>query len=221
MFTKEEVPVASSMISFIEGATNFDSESIPKFMCLWVAFNNIYTTIGDREGLKPRPKKDKQGNIRVRTYGSVGVPDVEPTRERELLDLSFGKFDNMLKHRLIMHDCTKYFVYRTPRWHNTAIEYDKHGQRVNGVINVGYTTSAKDPVWSPIDESMYESYITDNDNIEHRNELARQILYLIYTIRCNIFHGGKRMDDAYDMEVVKKVIPLLKIIVDYFLPRTV
>jgi hypothetical protein len=36
-------------------------------------------------------------------------------------------------------------------------------------------------------------------------------------VRNNTFHGGKRADDANDHQVIKMALPLLKIIVEYFL----
>lgn len=47
--------------------------------------------------------------------------------------------------------------------------------------------------------------------------LARQILDVLYTIRNNAFHGGKRADDANDAEVLEKALPLLMMVVDSFL----
>ena len=46
--------------------------------------------------------------------------------------------------------------------------------------------------------------------------LAKQIVGMLYTIRNNLFHGGKRADDAQDQEILKNAIPLLAIVVRFF-----
>ncbi len=91
------------------------------------------------------------------------------------------------------------------------------GQRLNGVINVGYTVNTDYPVWSPIDTGQYEAYMQGYRVVEVSNALAMQILDLLYTVRNNAFHGGKRADDANDHEVVERALPLLVSIVEAFL----
>jgi len=51
----------------------------------------------------------------------------------------------------------------------------------------------------------------------YRDILAHQIVKLLYAIRCNLMHGGKRYDDANDIDVVKNAFPLLESIVISFL----
>lgn len=91
------------------------------------------------------------------------------------------------------------------------------GQRLNGVINVGHTVGASYPVWSPIDTGQYEWYMQGNRDVDIRDALAKQILDLLYTVRNNAFHGGKRADDASDHEVVERALPLLASVVEAFL----
>jgi len=121
-----------------------------------------------------------------------------------------------LKHALILHEGTKYFVGRIPFWQGIQIEYDAFGQRVNGVINVNYTSDSQYPVWSPIDFQYYEEYLKNPDNEENRNLLARQIVDLLNTIRKNIMHSSKKFDDANDIKVVKNALPMLELIVESF-----
>jgi hypothetical protein len=59
--------------------------------------------------------------------------------------------------------------------------------------------------------------LNDNQDSEERDHLAEQILWMLYTIRNNLFHGGKDAHDATDCEVVEKALPLLSPIVSYFL----
>jgi hypothetical protein len=109
-----------------------------------------------------------------------------------------------------------FFVHRTPYWSGLPVERDGSGQRLNGVLNVGYTTDSKHPVWSPIDAKLFEAYQKGIRDGSTREPLARQILDVLYTVRNNTFHGGKRADDANDREVLQQALPLLKMIVDSF-----
>jgi hypothetical protein len=122
-----------------------------------------------------------------------------------------------LKERIIKHENTTFFVYRVPRWHDEPVEYDSQGQKLNGVLKVARTVSKDYPVWSPIDTEVYERYI--NGKIvspDEVNFLVEQIVNVLYSVRNNLFHSAKRMDDSNDVEVVDKAIPLLLLIVSAF-----
>lgn len=97
------------------------------------------------------------------------------------------------------------------------IQRDSMGQELNGVMNVAYTISTEYPVWSPIDKEIYARFmrgepVSDIDI----NTLVGQIVRLLYTVRNNLFHGGKRFDDANDVEVIDRAVPLLELIVSAF-----
>ena len=97
------------------------------------------------------------------------------------------------------------------------IEYDAFGQRVNGVINVNYTSDSRYPVWSPIDIQYYESYTENPDQNEHRDFLAGQIVDLLHTVRKNLMHyGSRKLDDANELAVVEHALPMLELIVTSF-----
>ena len=96
------------------------------------------------------------------------------------------------------------------------IEHDDRGQRLNGVLNVGYTVDAQHPVWTPIDAAEFEACQSGAKTPKRRDELAKQVLDILYTVRNNIFHGGKRADDANDNEVLTRALPLLAMIVNSF-----
>lgn len=140
-----------------------------------------------------------------------------PIKEKDQINLVFGEFSDELKRRLVEHESTDFFAYRTPHWREREIELDALGQRLNGVINVGYTVATDYPVWSPIDTAQYESYMQGNQDPEVRDTLAKQILDLLYTVRNNALHGGKRADDANDHQVMEQALQLLKLEVEAFL----
>jgi hypothetical protein len=217
MFHKVQVPVAYAMVGLIKGMPEGRYQPLQAFMCYWMAFNNIYTTCADQVGRRRELSKHKDGTLKTRSSGSVAVPITKGPQEREELGIAFTFFDDELKHKLITHECTNFFVYRSPRLLGRIIEFDSHGQRVNGVVNVGHSVDARHPVWSPIDIPPYERYMGGEHNADIREVIARQIFDLLYTVRCNTFHGGKRPDDRNDREVLKRANPLLSLIVTYFL----
>ncbi len=188
-----------------------------QYFLFWTAFNNIYTTIAHREGCRTQIKENEDGSIVTIANGNVNIPDVVVVSEREQIRLAFQEFVDDLKHTLILQKGTEYFVRRIPYWQGIPIEYDAFGQRVNGVINVNYTSDSQYPIWSPIDLQHYEEYLKNPINEENRNFLARQIVDLLYTIRINLMHGGKnKFDDANDITVVVNALPMLELIVMTF-----
>lgn len=187
------------------------------YVYLWTAFNNIYTTIAFTEGQHVTLLRDRDGAIITRRNGSVDIPKVRTVSEKDQLLTAFAEFDDELRHRLVDHPSTGYFVERTPLWHGQSISHDARGQRLNGVINVNYTTDRENPIWSPVDIKAYERYLANQQDSAARDQVAWQIVELLYTIRCNLVHGGKRADDANDIEVVERALPLLQIILNAFI----
>jgi hypothetical protein len=211
-----EVPVAHSMVAMARHLARRQGHPLEAFTCYWAAFNNIYIVVAERRGLRPRFRRNGDGSIRTRTVGQVNVPEVTPAREREQIDMAVAEFTDDLKRRLVEHPSARFFAYRTPQWHGQPIERDAHGQRLNGVLNVGYTRDAKDPVWTPVDTQAFEEYHRAARDVTNRDVLARQIVDVLYTVRNNTFHGGKSPDDANDREVLEMALPLLVEIVESF-----
>lgn len=218
-FQRYELPIAYSMIESARRIRPRRDGSHPfqQYFLFWTAFNNIYTTIAYGKGLRIQLKENEDGSIVRIANGNVKIPEVIPVSEREQIHLALQEFDHDLKHTLILHQGTKYFAGRIPYWQGKPIEYDALGQKINGVINVNHTIDSQYPVWSPIDFQHYEEYLEDPDNEENRNFLARQILDLLYTIRRNLMHGGKKkFDDANDIKVVEHALSMLELIVTAF-----
>ncbi len=218
VFQRSELPIAYSMIAASgrvrprrDGGHHFE-----KYFYLWTAFNAIYTTIAFREGRTPQIKTQADGAIITVANGSVNIPEVNIVSEREQIFLALEEFNDKLQRNLIIHKSTKYFMNRTPSWQGIQIALDAFGQRVNGVVNVNYTSNPLYPVWSPIDFQIYERYLIAPDNVDDREFLAKQILDLLYTIRNNMQHGGKRFDDANDITVIENASPYLELIVASF-----
>lgn len=219
MLQSYEVPIAYSMVELVKQQNSKQlSDPFQEFMCYWIAFNNIYTTITEMKGRVGNIKTDANGSIQTRLNGSNQIPVIfNSPNEAEELDIIFNEFDHSLKNILILHPNTEFFVNRKPQWHGSEIESDSLGQQVNGVLNLRYTVNSSFPVWSPIDIPAYQRYRAGQPVDTDEDLLARQILILIYTIRNNTFHGGKRADDANDRKVIEKGTPLLIIILNHFM----
>ena len=218
-FQRYELPIAYSMITAAKRIRPRRDGHHPfeQYFLFWTAFNNIYTTIAHSEGCRTQIKRNEDGSIVTTPNGNVNIPEVVLVSEREQIRLAFQKIADDLKHTLILHKGTEYFVGRIPFWQGIQIEYDAFGQRVNGVINVNYTSDSQYPVWSPIDFRHYKEYLENPDNEENRNFLARQIVDLLYTIRINLMHSGRKFDDANDITVVENALPMLELIVTSFI----
>ena len=218
IFQRNEIPIAYSMIETARRIRprRDGGHSYEQYFLFWTAFKNIYTTIAHRKGYRIQIKENKDGSIATIANGNVNIPEVELVSEREQLRLAFQTFDDDLKNTLILHEGTKYFYGRSPFWQGKKIEYDAFGQKVNGVININYTSDSQYPVWSPIDFQVHEDYLENPLNEENRNFLARQIVDLLHTIRENFMHGSKKMDDGNDIKVVENALPMLELIVSFF-----
>ena len=218
IFQRHELPIAYSMIATAGRIKprRDGSHSFQQYFLYWTAFNNIYTTIAHRKGRRTLVKRNDDGSVVTIANGNVKIPEVEVVSEREQIQLAIQEFDEDLKRKLIDHAGTKYFLGRIPYWGGQKIEQDAFGQKLNGVINVDYTTDRQYPVWSPIDFQTYEEYLANPDDEGMRDLLLRQIVDLLYTVRCNLMHGSKKFDDANDISVIENALPMLELIVTSF-----
>jgi hypothetical protein len=212
-----EVPVAYSMVAMAaQTPPERRADAMQQFMCYWAAFNNIYVTISERAGRRAQLRRNPDGSIRTREIAQVKIPEVSTVSEREQIDSVFQQFPDDLKRALVEHTSAHFFVHRTPRWRGQPVVQDEGGQRLNGVLNVGYTIDARYPVWTPVDIIEFDAYQQGDRTAERRDALAKQILDVLYTVRNNTFHGGKRADDANDNQVLTEALPLLAMIVKSF-----
>lgn len=217
-FQSHELPFAYAMIA---SATRIrprrdGSHFFQKYFLYWSAFDNIYTTLADRKGVRSQVKENDDGVVVCVPNGNVKIPEVIIVNESEKLEIALAELNDNLVHRLLAHDSTKYFVNRIPFWQGAEIEFDALGQRVNGVINVNYTSDRRYPVWSPIDIQFYQDYLENPGDQDNRCFLVGQIVDLLYTIRQNLMQGSQKLDDANDINVIENALPLLEIIVKSF-----
>jgi hypothetical protein len=200
-----QIPVATSLLQLAR-TTN---EPFQEFICYWIAFNNIYAVVADNMGIKPRIITDN-GKPKFRDIHGIEMATVKAPQE-------LAQITDETRHRLIAHNATRFFVHRTPRWRGRKLKLDAKGQQLNGVLNVSRTVNADYPRWSPIEMALYEAYMAQSASPQARETLAKQIVDVLYAVRCNLVHGSKSAGDENDAEVVCQALPLLKIIGDSFL----
>ena len=142
---------------------------------------------------------------------------MEIVSDNKRVRIALNEFNDVVKHTLILHEGTEYFVGRIPAWQGALIEYDAFGQRVNGVIKIDHTSDSQYPVWSPIDIQHYEAYMKGLEDRDTGDFLAGQIVELLHTIRKNYLYSTMKFDDANDLKVVQNGLPMLEVIVTSFL----
>jgi hypothetical protein len=208
-------PVTADMLILAQSA----EWSTQEYICYWIAFNDIYTRVTlelmQRYALATLAR-DRDGHIKSRWEGTLKLTQYKNViTEREQIRKTIQHFDHSLRERLIRADETAWFVNRTPRWEGQEVEVDGWGQRLNGVINVGYTECRDFPIWQPIDKEHYRRFLAGDQT--HIEDLTEQLIWVLYTVRNNLFHAGKVASDANDNEVVSNALMLLKIIVYSFI----
>jgi hypothetical protein len=214
-FRAWEFPLAFSMVRLAEHGMRGELEPLEQFMCYWIGFNNICVTIANESG-GTAAALQSGARPQFEEVGGFTMPRVHAARARARLQAVFAMLTPQLKETLILHRCTRFFVNRQPRFQGQELTVDARGQRLNGVLNIGKTLAAGDPVWSPVDHAAYYAYVNGARSREGADRLALEILLLLHTAGTNLFHGGRRADDASDINIVEQALPLLKEVVGAF-----
>ena len=207
--------LASAMVRLVEQRRSGEMEPLEQYMCYWVGFSNICVTIANEQGCRPALVASG-GRLQLEQVGGFSMPGVRLPEEREQLEAVSKVLSSQLKEKLILHRCTRFFVNRLPRFEGDELTVDSRGQRLNGVLDVGRTVDAANPVWCPIDQALYYAYLGGDRTGERSDKLAKEILTVLFTIGKNRFQGGKRADDASTRNVVEHALPLLKEVVNSF-----
>jgi hypothetical protein len=220
-FPVYEIPIANSMIVLAELADN----SFQRYFCFWAAFNNIYTLVArilveqncvpnshDLVAILIRNGERVQFSKKPEDWGYI-FPRISLVSERKQIREVTRILDEEVKYSVISHKNTRFFVNRIPK--GAPGKFDSQGQIINGVLNITRTVEKNYPVWSPIDKQAFERYI--NGDHTEQDRLAEQIIFMLYTIRNNLIHGSKSMNEANDLEVVDMALPILEIVVMSFI----
>lgn len=184
-----------------------------KYFAYWAAFNNIYVVIGNRHGLAIRPALDHDQNPITEERWGYTFPKVFVPKEYDQISKTIEQLDASTKNFVICHKNVLFFVNRKPKGVHSI--QDARGQLINGVLNITRTINANSPVWSPINKSAFTNYLAGD--LAFQDQLTEQIIFMLYTIRNNLVHGSKNMNEANDIEVVEMALPLLEIVVKSFI----
>ncbi len=210
-----QFPLASAMVRLVEHYPPGAMEPLEQYMCYWVGLKNICVTIANQQGCRAA-LRTSDGELQLEQVGRFRMPKVRVPRERERFEAVYRAFPPELTEKLILHRCTRFFVNRLPRFLGNELTVDARGQGLNGVMDIGRTVEAANPVWCPVDQALYYSYLGGDRTRDGTETLGREILALLDTIGENRFHGGNRADDASIAHVVERGLPLLKEVVNWF-----
>jgi len=208
--------VASAMARHVEQERPGAMGAVEQYMCYWVGLQNICVTIANEQACRPE-LLTSEGQLELEQVDGFSMPKVRMPEEREQLDAAYKVFSPQLKEKLILHRCTRFFVNRLPRFHGDELTVDSRGQGLNGVLDIGRTVDATNPVWCPIDQALYYAYLGGERTSEGAEKLGKEILNVLFTIGRNRLHGEKRADDASTLDVVEHGLPLLKEVVNAFI----
>jgi hypothetical protein len=209
-FQHTEIPVARSMLRLACQSTNI----FARYICTWISFNNVYTTLWyrcrDNQGAFNNPNADYPCSEKPTLQLSPKRP-----REWELIDHAFAHFSTSLKETLVLHPSTDFFVNRTPRPPRGLFAHHPNQAQHNGVLKVGDSTPSA-PEYQEIDVAAFNQFQANTADSAALDVVADQVLDVLYAVRNNTFHGGKQADDAQDVEVVERALPLVQLIVRDF-----
>jgi hypothetical protein len=220
IFDRDDLPIADKMLHLVD--IGHAMHPFQKYMCFWIAFNNIYTTNTYTLDKNDKLKRDASGDVQYRTdeFSGFRMPVISSIlHEKEQIVITTKEIDPNFQRELISHSSLTYFVSRHPLFNGFEIKKDLLGQEVNGVINIKKTVDADHPFWSPIDKGLFEKSKANLILDEEIERLSIQVSLMLYTIRNNLFHGGKEPTDWNEREVVENALPLLSRLVKYFIKR--
>ena len=223
MKPQTETGIAQAMAKLGRQAAQRPGPRASAYLCYWAAFTNIYAALATQQGARPHFGLRKNGTLRTRRVGTLKMAEIDPPAESELLDKACAGLDAALKHKLITHASTRFFVQRTPVWRGKSIAVDGARQHLNGVLDMRCTFDARYPLWRPIDVALYARYIRAGDagstDEEAQNVLARQILDVLQTVAHNLLYSGTPARDENAPDVIEHALALLSDLVEGWLAQ--
>lgn len=218
-----ETGIAQAMAALGRQAVQHPAQRASAYLCYWTAFTNIYAGIAAQQGVRPHFGLRKNGTLRTRRVGTLKMAEIDPPSEDELLDKACAGLDAALKHKLITHASTRFFVQRTPVWRGKRIGVDGARQRLNGVLDMRCTFDARYPQWRPIDAALYAHYLRAGDaepaDDEAQNVLTRQILDVLQIVAHNLIYSSAPTRDENAPAVIEHALALLSGLVESWLAQ--
>ncbi len=217
MSTDEDLRLASELFK-IQTTTlaQQPAQLATQFICCWTAFINLCKVLSRRDGLRSHFGLRQNGTLCVQRKDVFKMAEVFAPAESAQLDHAFVHFPQDLNRRIILHENTRFFVYRTPVYAGKPVPRDAYRQRLNGVIDLECTLDPGYPTWCPINRKLYEAYLrVVQDEVFDatvQTTLARQILDVLNVIYHNLLYGGE-INGENSVQVLEKALPILETIV--------
>jgi hypothetical protein len=200
-YTRQEAPLAHNKIDAIDTTPNPPDSPFTHFTHCWMAFNDIY------------------GIVTHQTLANLPNASRQLRSERSQLDRVRPLFTQQLKDDILGDSAFCFFLNRTPQWNGQPVPADANGVTPNGVINLNESRYSANIVIAQIDRPRYRGWTATPQAGADCEALIDQIFKVLYTVRCNTFHGGKDTTDDNAIEVVNNAYVLVRKIVDSFLTR--
>lgn len=215
--TLQAFPIAYGMVRLSQRS---NQNYFIRYMCFWSAFNNIYQYLSDQDGFGSRLVYDANQQLRIREVTGYLLPRVETEPETEAILRTIRKLSPEQRIKWLRLPEVLFFVERTPEGAKGVScpdrpgLFDRHGQRINGVLNRTRTVDSLHPYYAPIDMEKYKAFLEGDTS--HTELLTNQLALLLYTVRNNLMYGHKEITSNNDSELVRNAYPLLEYLVRCF-----
>lgn len=200
------------------------------FIAEWIAFNaicyNLYHETAVMERANIDRAKSKLNKIQKRLQESTNI-----TAERTMLESKNERWniDIMLPDRLFLSISRR---YTEDRIFDMFVEKYSEWYSQNLLVTENLFNELKSALTKTINQvnrnfvinmARIKDYSTEKDVEEMANQRIiilcekNDLTYIknvLYQIRCNIFHGEKTPGDINDDRIVKRALPILKILVN-------
>jgi hypothetical protein len=206
-----ECPTAQAMLSLSRSLLDYP---IQAYLCSWTAFDSLVRLIARQSGVKPQFNLRKNGTLKMQDVGGLRMPNVKPPRSKEIYSSILEKLDVRVKHALIVHKSVEVCAYRTPTFNNRVVKSDRRGQQLNGILDISRTLDPRYPIWCPITLAWYRTYLSDDGDDEMRDNLVRQIITILETLRENILYDDGRNSQECGPNLVVCAQPLLNLLIN-------
>lgn len=165
-----------------------------KFICLWISFNAFYSNCNDKD------TEDEQIKFISDNFSSFN----EITESKEIKE--FHDFIN---------DRELYLFAKFNKWLLNLLCYKKN------ITKIDLENDNKESLlrkwdfeqatnfnwlilkWKRTSRNVLVRYYDDINNLN-------AFLFVLYQIRCNLFHGGKNPENQNERNVIEKAVPALK-----------
>ena len=168
-----------------------------KFICLWISFNAFYSNCNDND--------TEDGQIRFISKKFNYFDEITESKEiKEFYDFInnkklpfFEKFNKGLVNLL---------CYKNYKKNNNKINLRNYNEK--DILGTWYFEQATNfnwliLKWKTASRNVLIRYYDDINDLN-------AFLFVLYQVRCNLFHGGKNPENQTEKYVIEKAVPALK-----------